>query len=65
MENEFKAALAKRGYSAVKLASEIGISNKSLIDKYKGKVAFTVPEVKRIASVLDLSDEEISTIFFA
>lgn len=61
-ENEFKAALARKGYTQTRLAKEIGMSTKTLYLKMKtGK--FGCNEVERIMQVLDLKNPV--PIFFA
>lgn len=60
--NEFKAQLARKGYTQQKLAEEIGISAKTMSLKVKtGK--FGTDEVQKIMKVLDIKDP--NPIFFA
>lgn len=59
--NEFKAQLARKGYTQQKLAEEIGISAKTMSLKVKtGK--FGTDEVQKIMKILDIKDP--SPIFF-
>ena len=61
---ELKAAMAKKNFSIPKLADAIGVSKKTLYMKFDGSSCFTQKEIASIASVLDLTNEEIILIFF-
>ncbi len=56
--------ISKRGYTLQTLATELGISVKSLKNKLKRKSEFKVGEVLRITLLLKLNYNEVSVIFF-
>lgn len=60
-----KAAIMKRGLTQEKLAYMINMSENSLSKKINGKVQFTLVEIQRMIQCLELSNEEILSIFFA
>jgi len=59
---EFKAAMARKGYSQKMLAKAIGVSEQTLTRKIKRGV-FGTDEVSMIVSVLEIHDP--GPIFFA
>lgn len=59
-----KIALVRNGMSMQKLADEMNITSTTLSYKINGKRQFNQSEIKAIANILDLSLEEIGTIFF-
>lgn len=61
---ELKAAMARKGISIPRLAELLGISKKTIYTRFSGDTDFTLKEIKRIAEVLELSDEDILIIFF-
>ncbi len=60
--NEFRAAIARRGYTQKRLAEEIGISEPSMHRKIKNGT-FGLDEAQRIINVLEIEKPE--DIFFA
>lgn len=62
---EFKATLLRKGYTAGKLANEIGLSWASLSYKVNNRREFTATEINRISKTLNLTLEEKEKIFFA
>lgn len=63
-EMELRAAIARNGLSAPKLAERIGIGKKAIYQKMRGETQFTQKEISAIAKVLHLSNEDMITIFF-
>ena len=60
-----KGAIRASGRTQRKLAQEIGLSTSRLNAKINGKrgAAFTVPEIKRIEALLELTPESTYQIF--
>lgn len=46
------------------LSEAIGIDGRTLYDKRKGKIRFNTVDIIRIKEVLNLTDDEVITIFF-
>jgi len=61
---ELKAVMVRSGYTAERLAKEIGLSQQSLSYKINNKREFTATEINSIARALELSLEEKESIFF-
>ena len=61
--NEFKAELARHGYSICSFSKKIGIPKKRMYS-HLSRGAFTQAEIKLIADELSLSNEKIMKIFF-
>lgn len=49
----------------VELAKKVGVNVSTLNKKINGSVEFKLREIQRIADVLDLTDQDIISIFFA
>lgn len=64
-ERELRAAIARNGLSAPKLAQKIGINKKTIYKKMRGETQFTQREICAISESLNLSAEEMLAIFFA
>lgn len=54
---EIEYFLVWNGYTKTQLATKLGMSLASLYAKIKDIDKFTYPEIRRLCSVLDLSDE--------
>lgn len=53
-----------KGFTQKKIANIIGISEKTYNHKEQGKVMFKPDEILTILSCLNLSNEDVNTIFF-
>lgn len=62
--NELKASMTRRGITGFELADKIGLSHASFSYKLNNKREFLVSEIQAIAKTLNLSVEEIKSIFF-
>lgn len=62
---ELRGEMVKQGYTAKKLAKSIGIGQKAMSEKLSGKSDFKQSEIKKISSVLNLTNDQIIAIFFA
>lgn len=61
---ELKAAIARKGFTIPTLAEVIGISKKTLYRKVDCESSFTQKEISAIVSALNLTNDEIISIFF-
>ena len=64
-KNRLSACMAARGYTASKLAHELGVTNATLSYKIRGKREFRLREAQAIKKILGLTSEERDAIFFA
>lgn len=62
---ELKKRIDERGLKIRYIAEKLGISHEAMYNKVKGKTEFKVSEVAALAKVLNLSDKDIRSIFFA
>ena len=63
--NELRAALARKDMSIQSLAKALNISSATLSLKINGHGDFIRSEIEQIRKVLDLTPEDVLTIFFA
>lgn len=61
---EFRAAVARRGKTNRELARELGISETAFSNKVWGRSQFKNSEIKKLTGILELSMEDVNTIFF-
>ena len=61
---KLRGKIAEAGMTKTKLARCIGMTYNSLAAKMNGNSPFKVSEASEIASLLNLSNEEIVSIFF-
>lgn len=64
-ESALRAEIARNHLSIPALANTMGIGKKALYAKMKGESEFKQSEIKKLKSVLSLSDDQIIQIFFA
>ena len=57
--------IKERGFTQEQLAKAIGKNKGTLSAKINGQFAFTAKEIDDICKVLDISNDEIGTYFFA
>lgn len=62
--NELLAAVTRVGLTLQDVSDEIGISRQSFSNKVSGKSEFKASEIKAIASLLNLTAEQVNDIFF-
>lgn len=63
--NMLRGLIIAAGYTLQEFAKAIGITNTSLSYKINSKRDFTVQEIKNIARLLRLTDDQVWTIFLA
>lgn len=63
--NMLRGLIIGAGYTLQEFAKAIGINNSSLSYKINSKRDFTVREIKTIARLLRLTDDQVWTIFLA
>lgn len=62
--SELKAAMARKDISIPKLSELLEINKKTMYSRFSGETEFSLSEIKKIAEVLELSNEDILIIFF-
>ena len=60
-----RKAIEKSGLKYGRIAKEMGISSYTLQKKINNVVEFKASEIKKLSSLLSLSDAQRSSIFFA
>lgn len=61
-----KEKIETKGYSPRTFSNKLGIDASTLYRRYKNKGEdFTIGEAEAIAEILDLTDDEFDSIFFA
>jgi hypothetical protein len=63
--NALKGAIIREGLTQVELAKFVNLTKQSLNYKILNKATFNINEVAIIRKVLNLSSEELISIFFA
>lgn len=61
--NKLKAKIIEKGWNVEKLAEQIGVERSSMYRKLNNFEKITIGEARKITSVLNLSNEEASSIF--
>lgn len=59
-----KAARVRLGYTQKEVAKQLGIGETSYVHRENGKQDFTISEVNKLRTILNLSDYDILDIFF-
>lgn len=62
---KLKGKMVEKGVSAENLATEIDVDRSTLYRKLKSGESFTVGEVQKIITALDLTRDETHDIFFS
>lgn len=63
--NKFRGKVVSEGLTLATVAEKIGISTAALYRKMSGESDFTRLELQRLRAVLNLTDDDLNTIFFA
>ena len=61
---ELRASIARAGITNRKLAEQLGLSGQAFYNKIHGDTEFKGSEIKCLARVLNLSMQDVNTIFF-
>lgn len=61
--NKLKGKIFEKGWNVEKLAENIGIDRSSMYRKLNNFEKITIGEAKKITAVLNLSNEDASSIF--
>lgn len=59
------AMIRQKGYNIKSLANKIGMSQMTLYLRLEGKRHFKLQELKKIATALELTGDQIKEIFFS
>lgn len=62
--NYLRGKIVEKGYNQKEFSKQIGISSQNLSDKINGKIDFKQKEIQKISTILLLTPEEITRIFF-
>ena len=62
---ELMSELSYNDCNVAEFAEALGLSKSTIYRKLSGQTDFTCTEIKRMRSILDLSDEKLLKIFFA
>lgn len=63
--NKLKGKIVEKGMNVETVAERIGVDRSSLYRKLNNFEKITIGEANRLKDVLELSDEDANTIFFA
>lgn len=61
---ELKVARTRKGYTQEYVASSLGISTVAYSKKERGESGFSPEQIKTVAKVLELDQDQVNTIFF-
>lgn len=61
---KLRAKMLEHGYTPTRLATEMGISERSLIAKMQNRTPFTLPDIKKICDIFAFTKKDLFTIFF-
>ena len=61
--DDLNAEIARQGLTKPQLAQKMGISKKRLYSRLKGETTFKQEEIQKIASILQLDNDKIMSIF--
>ena len=63
--NKLKGKIVEMGYNVETLAEKIGIDRSSLYRKLNNSEKITIGEARKLKEVLNLTEDEATSIFFA
>lgn len=61
---ELKVARTRKGFTQEYVASSLGISTVAYSKKERGESGFSPEQIKAVAKVLELDQDQVNTIFF-
>lgn len=61
---ELRASIARAGMTNRRIAEALGLSEQALYNKIQGETEFKNSEIKRLASLLNLTMVDVNVIFF-
>ena len=64
-ENKFRGKVAECRMTLTGLSAAIGINPATMNRKMSGESDFTRSEIQKIRNILNLTDDELNSIFFA
>ena len=62
---KLRGKMVERGCNVEALAAELGVDKSTVYRKLNNGESFTIADVQKIKTVLDLTNDEASDIFFA
>ena len=63
--NLLRSVIAKKGTNVSEVATQMGVDKATLYRRIADSGSFTIGEVEKITSILDLTNDEAIAIFFA
>lgn len=64
-KNYLKAAMIRKGLTQADVAKQMGLSTQTYNRMVNGRSQFTVGDVRKLISILDLTSNDVKSIFFA
>ena len=61
---ELKVARTRKGFTQEYVASSLGISTEKKKKKERGESGFSPEQIKAVAKVLEMDQDQVNTIFF-
>lgn len=61
---ELKVARTRKGFTQEYVASSLGISTVAYSKKERGESGFSPEQIKAVAKVLEMDQDQVNTIFF-
>ena len=61
---KLKGKIVEKGFNVEALAAEIGVDKSTLYRKLNASEKFTIGDANKIRTILDMSNDEASDIFF-
>ncbi|SHH54064.1 Helix-turn-helix [Caloranaerobacter azorensis DSM 13643] len=65
LSRELKSLRIKNGFTQKALAREMGMSETSYSKRENGLIDFTVEEIRKLKSILKMTEDDIIRIFFS
>lgn len=64
MYEKLKARLVEKNITQKILAANLGLSEGAISSRFKGKTGWTINDMKKASSILDIPSEEVYKYFF-
>ena len=62
--NKLRGRIVEKYGTMKKFAEEVGISRQALSQKLRGRIKFTMNDIQRYVTLLDIPKDEIGLFFF-
>ncbi len=64
MYEKLKARMTEKNITQKALASKLNLSEGAISSRLKGKTGWTIDDIKKVSSILELSNDDITRYFF-